>query len=409
MHRVALFSAVTIGVAAILQVTTSVQEPVAIPPRWTPIEKVAISPDGRRIITVARGPAGLRSFALVGTSDVGLQLTGTLKCDGAISQIAFANRRDLVAITEFDYRGRVHKASDLIVQHTFDLAGFDTEFAFSPDDRYVVTIASGSLYKWKILNWEPIFRRIPYTHEDGSPQWDSSRLIVNNGWPLALIKPPKADEWHLWSLEDPQTPVATSSLPLETVQVIYQEAGSLVGVLAESVEVPDARPKVTLHFTDLLTGSELRRLEPETEVSRAFADQRELRLSPNRSLLGVRTDRKRLLSLFSAQAGQKIQDLESPGGVVSQEWAFVSDRAIVSPQGWKCVFWDLRTGKIALTLIPNLIPDDGKQHPEPQWIAYTPDGFYTGSKDCAAYLGPFKARVRDATKVTAVLRELLAR
>ena len=54
----------------------------------------------------------------------------------------------------------------------------------------------------------------------------------------------------------------------------------------------------------------------------------------------------------------------------------MGDRCIAASLEQQCIFWDTETGKIGLTLIPDVSPSRRawRATEESEWIAYTPDG-----------------------------------
>lgn len=104
-------------------------------------------------------------------------------------------------------------------------------------------------------------------------------------------------------------------------------------------------------------------------------------------------DGKSTIRLWDAPSGTLRQTLKGHGGFVAALQFRPNSQVLASGgEDGKVIFWDVRTGKPLLTLLSLMrissvqSGGDLQQSAVHDWIAYTPDGYYIGSKNCEKYI-----------------------
>jgi hypothetical protein len=127
-------------------------------------------------------------------------------------------------------------------------------------------------------------------------------------------------------------------------------------------------------FVDLATGRTERTL-PDPEASHPQA-------SPEGSWVAFRTQDRKQLVVRSLPTLVPAGTVKPIAEKVGQNWRFVSDAAVADITD-RIEIWDVRSRRLRLTLVP-----DGPEGFGGEWIAYTPEGEFTGSKDCLRQFQP---------------------
>lgn len=126
-------------------------------------------------------------------------------------------------------------------------------------------------------------------------------------------------------------------------------------------------------------------------------------------------DGKGTIRLWDAQNGALRRTLRGHGGFVTTMQFRPNSKVLASgAQDGKIIFWDAARAKPVLTLL-SLVRIGSDETASHDWIAYTPDGHYFGSKGCEKYIrwragdklfpaAKFSARFRRADLVAQALK-----
>jgi WD40 repeat protein len=367
------------------------------------ITAVAISPDGYRIITANLASDELRIFTAQP-----VELDRVKKTDRTVQEIAFSHKPGWIAADERGHTGPSRcfliEDGNWEAQHILHGAQDFAHLAFSADDKRLFGVSFGGVMAWRVEDGRRLYFHTPFgkasffeCHGQFVPGSDGRYVAVEGD-----------ERWILWDAPAGRQ-VATSGVRSKDGQDVllwFMEGGN--PTLLRTVEKPNA--PASLSVVDGFSGRVRRSFALHPLLKSAIGEWRAGQASPDGRLFAVRVERKKRLALFSLATGELVRLLEPPGGAVSQDWSFLSPRVVTAPTQQGIVFWDVETGRIRITLVPDLLGADGPRGADGEWIAYTPDGRHTGSKGCLqSFKRPGLTLKADPTHIEQVVGELFPR
>jgi hypothetical protein len=316
---------------------------------------------------------------------------------------AFSSDREQFAI---DLEGHTGRSPC----HVYDFGGANdilhgasdyAKLRFTADGQHVVGISWDQLLVWRIEGGGLVYSSVAPRDLPADKGKQRYAFVRGTDRPI-LVRTDKNGRFPTILIVEGSRPkvVSRAGLPAGKYLIWFMERQDPVALL----QTPSGYSVVSG-----ITGKQLRVLRAPSDLASSLESEHVATANVSGSLLGYRSPDKKRLRLLSLTTGKEQVPVVVQDGVVAQEWAFMPGGRVASiPVGDAVRFYALETAKLLLTLRPDLEEPQNARRPA-RWMAWTPDGRFTGSDHCEKlYLPPGLRLTRDDAGVSRLLWENLA-
>jgi WD40 repeat protein len=346
--------------------------------RWTatgfyaPVSDVAFSPDGRLLASGGMRTAGEQQFTEVALWDVRTgSLNRTLNGPGEdrtgdhVRSLAFSPDGTMLAAGHDELELWEVRSGKRLQSSPYQGA---MAVAFSPDGRRIVSGSEDGLKLWDVRSGT---RHRKVSRHD---EYVASLAFLKKGeWIASAGALPWGSDLN-WRGEVKLWEARTGRV--RRILWRQDEMLTLVAASPDGRTVACASPGGELRLYDAVTGR-LRRRSTNTYASA-------LAFSPDGGILARATGDR--VKLDDARSGRPLRVLRGHTNAVSAIAFAPGGRSIASGSADGTVkLWETASGRLRATL--RLLPSPEGQPFAPEWIAFTPAGYYRGSLGAGRYLG----------------------